>query len=317
MPADFVDRISKVELHCHSDGTIDPEMIRALTTLEDRREFADALAATYPVASIDQWMNVYSPVAKKFLNPMAERLPLVVMAHADRWRRQNVRYAELFVSTILMGIADMGAMIECFRNLRFQLDSMENGPKVNLLVCVGRGNRQKLANQVPRMLALSKLGLITGVALAGDEAACSVRELQDCFSELHDHGLGVEIHAGEFCGPESVRDALDFGRPHRLGHGVRAFEDPSIVDRLAETGTHVEFCPTSNVRLGVIRSVEELPIRQALEAGIEFSINTDDPGVFQCSLTSEFRLVAETFGLIEDDLGRISRNSLRAAFTSP
>ena len=238
------------------------------------------------------------------------------MAQADRWRRQNVQYAELFVSTILMGIADMGAMIECFRNMRFQLDSMENGPQVNLVVCVGRGSHQKLVNQVPRILALSKAGLITGVALAGDEAACSVRELADCFSELHDHGLGVEIHAGEFCGPDSVRDALDFGRPHRLGHGVRAFEDPSLVDRLAKEGTHVEFCPTSNLRLGVIQSIEELPIRQALDAGIPFSINTDDPGVFRCSLTSEVQLVAETFDLTEQDLDRISRDSLRAAFTS-
>jgi adenosine deaminase len=95
---------------------------------------------------------------------------------------------------------------------------------------------------------------------------------------------------------------------------VRAFEDPALVERLAKHQVHLEFCPTSNLRLGVIATIDQLPIRQALAAGIPFSINTDDPGVFQCSMTSELHLVQETFSLSEADLARIFQDSLRAAF---
>jgi adenosine deaminase len=315
MAADLIQALPKVELHCHSDGAVDPEMLRSLGGEErDFDELAAALEGAYPISSLERWATAYAPIIDKFLGPISARLPVVILAQAARWRRQNVQYAELFVSRALGGIADQGAMLEWFRMVRAQLDALAGNPRISLVVCVGRGSREKLAAQTPRILALARAGLVTGVALAGDELACPVRALEHFFAEFHAHGLGIEIHAGETGGPDSVRDALDFGRPHRLGHGVRAFEDPALVDRLVRERVHLEFCPTSNVRLGVVRAYEQLPIRAALRAGLEFSINTDDPGVFECSLTSELQTVTESFQLTPSELEKIFSWSLRAAF---
>jgi len=132
------------------------------------------------------------------------------------------------------------------------------------------------------------------------------------FDELHDLGLGIEVHAGEFAGAESVRAALRCARPHRLGHAIAAFSDQALVAEIAERDIHVEFCPSSNLALGVVRSLAEHPIGRARD--VAFSINTDDPGPFACSLTSELELAARTFGFDHADLERIFENTMRAAF---
>jgi adenosine deaminase len=311
---DVVDRSPKAELHCHCDGVVDPAMLRTLGTFEGEFEsLARALENAYPVNSMTRWLDGYDPVLSKFLSPLAARLRLVAVAQLERWRRQNVQYAELFVSGILGAVHDVGALMEWFRTLHAELNASPGSPRVNLVVCL---SRKKLAVHASRILELAKAGQITGVALAGDELECSVRELGELLHRMRDQGLGIEIHAGETGGPDSVCDALDFGSPDRIGHAVRAFEEPALVQRIVNAGVHVEFCPTSNLRLGVVRAIDQLPLRHALAAGVEFSINTDDPGVFQCSLTSELRLVQEVFGLEDSDLERIFHSSVRAAFDS-
>jgi adenosine deaminase len=138
--------------------------------------------------------------------------------------------------------------------------------------------------------------------------------LQNIFDLFRGLGLGIEIHAGEFAGPASVWDALQYGAPDRLGHAVAAFEDEALVQTLLERRIHIEFCPTSNLRLGVVRQIEQHPLGVARELGLEFSINTDDPGPFECSLTSEFELVQRTFGFTAGDFERVFQSALRAAF---
>jgi adenosine deaminase len=126
--------------------------------------------------------------------------------------------------------------------------------------------------------------------------------------------VGIEIHAGEWCGPESVRDALENGFPHRLGHAVSLFDDPRLPDLAGERGIHLELCPTSNVKTGSIARIEDHPVRRALDLGLSFSINTDDPGAFECSVASEYELVSRVFGFTDDDFRRVFDNSLAARF---
>ncbi len=189
--------------------------------------------------------------------------------------------------------------------------------QVEFVVCIGRGPPEKLERQFPRIAALRRADLICGVALAGAEADYAVRPLARYFDRFRDLGLGVEIHAGEFAGPESVWDALQYGKPTRLGHAVAAFHDEALVDTLGERGIHVEFCPTSNLRLGVVTAIEGHPLGMARDLGIEFSINTDDPGPFECSLNSEFDLVRRTFGFNASDFDKVFESSMRARFADP
>ena len=313
MTADLVSR-PKAELHCHSDGLLDPAMARTLDPTDQGASLADELARCYPIRSIGEWAEGYDRILDRFLEAEPKRLLGTILSQVERWRSQHAVYAELFVSRVTLGIQDEGALVEWFRTLRSLLDAGMVTPRVNLVACIGRGPSDRLARQSTRIGRLVKLGLITGVAYAGNELACSVKENRHHFDQFHEWGLGIEIHAGEVGGPESVRDALDFGHPGRLGHGVRAFEDEGLVDRLREESVHLEFCPTSNVRLGVVSSVADLPIRRALDAGVPFSINTDDPGVFGCSLTSEIMLVRDQFEITDQELDRVDRATMAAAF---
>ncbi len=312
-----VTRIEKAELHCHIDGLLDPAMLAELSA--DGHDFglsATALQARYPFDSISAWQRDYCEFIEPHLRPHAERLPLLLERHLRRLKGERVVYAEIFVSSLLFARGhDLGALVELFRELRQRADAAA-GPalEVALVVCIGRGPPAKLEKQFPRIVALHRQGLICGVALAGAEDRFPVRPLQPFFERFHDLGMGIEIHAGELAGPESVRDALEFGRPDRLGHGVAAFEDPALIESIGERRIHLEFCPTSNRRLGVVPHIADHPIRRAYELGLELSINTDDPGPFECSLTSEFELVRDTFHFDESDFARIFQSARKAAF---
>src|SRR5207247_481664 len=109
-------------------------------------------------------------------------------------------------------------------------------------------------------------------------------------------------------------DALEYGFPTRIGHGVAIFEDPRLLGRIQELGIHVEMCPTSNVKTGSVPNIEAHPVRLARDLDLSFSINTDDPGAFECSMNSEYELLEQLFGFQEDDFARVYANSLEARF---
>jgi adenosine deaminase len=111
-----------------------------------------------------------------------------------------------------------------------------------------------------------------------------------------------------------VWDALEHGFPDRIGHGTSLFRDPVLVRRFQEQGIHLEICPTSSLRTGSVERLEDHPVRLARELGLNFSISTDDPGLFECSMESEHQLLATTFRFQEADFRRLGENALGARF---
>ncbi len=303
-----------VELHCHADGLIDGPLLRGLVERgETYPVTAEQLAAIAPVRSREAWIETYGPLAATCMTPFERLLP-ILSAHTERLVAQKVRYAELMVSGLLDPGGDEGAAIERFRRVRQAVAGQRRqGLEVELLVAIGRGRPERVDRQASRILALAERGLIVGVAIAGDESACTIRSIAPVLRRLRDAGMGIEIHAGEFAGPESVWDALEYGEPDRIGHAVRAFEDPRLVEELRRREIHLEFCPSSNLCLGVVRDLAEHPIVRARELGMNFSVNTDDPGPFGCSMTSELVLL-EGLGFTASDFATIRANAWRSRF---
>ena len=124
----------------------------------------------------------------------------------------------------------------------------------------------------------------------------------------------MEIHAGEWRGPKSIWDALENGFPRRIGHGTAASEDPVLLDYLEKEQIHLEICPTSNLLLTKYRDIRKHPVKLFKERGLNFSINTDDPGNFGCSMASEYVLLERELGSSRQDFELIYKNSLDAAF---
>jgi adenosine deaminase len=237
----------KAELHCHVDGLLDPAMLDELARGGEHLAIERAaLAACHPVRSAPQWWDGYCALVDQALRPLDRWLPRMLELHLARLRTQNVLYTEILVSGLLFVRKGEAELVDFFTELAVRARAAA-GPdlRVELVICIGRGPPEKLARQVPRIAALRRAGLVRGVALAGREAEFPVRPLAPILAGFRDLGLGIEIHAGELAGADSVRDALRHGAPDRLGHAIAAFSDDAILAEIAERGIPSD--PAANV----------------------------------------------------------------------
>ena len=151
---------------------------------------------------------------------------------------------------------------------------------------------------------------VVAFGLAADEALYPPEPFAEAFGIARDAGLISAPHAGELAGPASVYGALDALGARRICHGVRALEDPALVERLAADEVVLDVCPTSNVMLAVVASIEEHPLVKLLDAGVRCSLNGDDPLLFGPGLLAEYELVRDTMGLADEQLAQLARSSL-------
>jgi adenosine deaminase len=140
---------------------------------------------------------------------------------------------------------------------------------------------------------------------------------EQVFEDARAFGLHTTAHAGEASGADSVRAAVEVLKAERIGHGIRAIEDPSLVSLLAERRIPLEVCPISNLCTGVVRSMPEHPIRRLFDAGVFFTINTDDPKMFGNSLVQEYQALMETFAFTETQVQELILAGIEASWLDP
>lgn len=155
---------------------------------------------------------------------------------------------------------------------------------------------------------------VVGFGMAGEERMFEPGDFVRAFAIAHEAGLGLTCHAGEWRGADEVRAALDAMPLRRIGHGVRAIEDPALVARIADEGIHLEVCPVSNVVLGVFPDYASHPLVRLLDAGVRLSLNSDDPPFFHTSIGNEYEVAAGAFGLDRARLAAIARMAIEDAF---
>lgn len=278
------------------------------------------MAARLPVRCWDHWKAEIDPLFAGPIEPVERFLPSLQL-HVESFVQQGVTHAELMVGGLVDPAWSPADVVERFRTFQRVADVASGGAvEISFIVPLHRRRDPALTEPIAeRLEAAARAGAITGIAICGRESAGPIGhpDWRPLLERIWDTGLGVEIHAGEFGGPESILDAVTHGRPDRLGHAVRAFEDENLVAELRDRDIHIEFCPSSNLRLGAIPSIEQLPIARARELGMNFSFNTDDPGPFECTMASERDLLARTFGFGTADFETIRVNALRSRFGTP
>jgi adenosine deaminase len=185
--------------------------------------------------------------------------------------------------------------------------------KVNLIGILSRTYGPDTAAKELSAL-LSQRQAITALDLAGDEAHFPADLFREHFRRARQAGWHITIHAGEIAGPESIWEALRGLGAERIGHALRAVEDPTLMDYLVEHKIGVESCLTSNVQTSCIAGYPDHPLRKFLESGILATINTDDPGISGIDLPYEYNLAAPKAGLTRQQIHQAQANALEVAF---
>lgn len=153
---------------------------------------------------------------------------------------------------------------------------------------------------------------VVGIGLAGDETY-PLRPFARVCDAAADAGLHLVHHAGEICGPPSIREAVTLGRAERLGHAIRALDDADLVAELRERAIPLEVCPSSNVALGLVGSLAAHPLPALRDAGLVVTVNTDIPAIVATSLTREYQHLRDTFGFGDDAVAGLARAGVDAS----
>lgn len=154
---------------------------------------------------------------------------------------------------------------------------------------------------------------VIGFGLSNDERRGFARDFDRAFAIAREGGLLAAPHGGELSGPASVRDCLDDLHAGRVGHGVRAAEDPVLLRRLASRGVTCEVCPASNVALGVYEKPEDVPLRTLFDAGVPMALGADDPLLFGARLADQYEIARTAHGFTDAELAELARQSVRGS----
>ena len=317
--AAFLLRMPKVELHVHLEGSIRPATLLHLAARHDVALPAGdeaGLREWFRFRDFEHFVEVYLTCSRCLRDP--EDFYLLATDFLAEQARQNVVYSEAHftISTHLANGADggevMDALDEAMRDGEQRL-----GVRLRLIPDIVRNVGPEAADLTLDWALAGRRHGVVALGLSGSEARFASAPYAEHFRTAEQAGLHRVAHAGEHAGPESIRDALDAARAERIGHGVRAVEDPALVDELARLGVPLEVCPTSNVCLGVVPSLEEHPFDRLRRAGVRVSVNSDDPPLFDTTLTDEYLGLHRAFGYDAGELAGLSLAALRHAFLDP
>jgi adenosine deaminase/aminodeoxyfutalosine deaminase len=304
--ADFLREMPKAELHLHLEGSVAPETLHELdpgTPLNECR-------AIYEYADFDAFLKAFGAVGKRLRGP--EDYGLVTRRLLEQLATENVRYAEITLAAgvVLWKGHEFGPIFDAVRQA-----ARGSSVEVRWIIDAVRQFGVEHAMRVAE-LAVERVGQdVVAFGIGGSEESGPAEWFTEVFAFAKSAGLRLTAHAGESMGPESIWAALRLGA-ERIGHGIAAAQDPTLIRHLRENDIPLEICITSNLVTGVVKRLEEHPVRQLFDAGVPIVLNTDDPAMFRCSLTGEYGLAAQTFGFTEPELRTIAANGFRYAFGS-
>jgi len=309
-----------IELHRHLDGNV-----RLATILDLGREHNLPLPAwdleglrphvqvTVPQPGVMAFIAKFEWLTVAMVNYDACRR--IAYENVEDAKREGMNYIELRFSPWFMAedhSLDPAGVTEAVVE-GIQAGRRDFSMKVNLIGILSRTYGPVTAAQELRALS-SQREHIVALDLAGDEANFPGELFREHFRTARDNGWHVTVHAGESAGAESIWQAIRELGAERIGHALRAVDDPTLMDYMAEQRIGVESCLTSNVQTSCVPDYPSHPLKTFLEHGIHATINSDDPGISGIDLHHEYEVAAPNAGLTQAQIRQAQANALETAF---
>ncbi|MET9642332.1 adenosine deaminase [Streptomyces syringium] len=310
--------LPKAHLHLHFTGSMRPS---TLIELADKYgvHLPEALSGGEPprLRATDErgwfrFQRLYDIARSCLRSP--DDIRRLVREAAEEDVRDGSRWLEIQVDPTSYA-PRLGGLIPALEIILDAVDSAsrETGLGMRVLVAANRMKHPLDARTLARLAVRYADRGVVGFGLSNDERRGLARDFDRAFEIAREGGLLAAPHGGELSGPSSVRDCLDDLHAGRVGHGVRAAEDPRLLRKLAERGVTCEVCPSSNVALGVYEKPGDVPLRTLYEAGVPIALGADDPLLFGSRLAAQYELAREHHGFTDAELAELARQSVRGS----
>ncbi|MCD6091350.1 MAG: adenosine deaminase [Bacteroidales bacterium] len=317
LPLKLVEQVKympKIELHVHLEGATQAEVFY---------ELAQKNKIDFGVSSLEEWqsffafkdfghfLRVYTLAITALKEP--EDYTFIITEFYRQQAEQNIVYSEAFISaSFIIQKFETYAILKAIEK-GIKQGSEKYGVKINFIPDISRELVNTQMAVVDFVIEGNKRGLFIGLGIGGPESGFPPELFAKAFEKVRKAEIHIVAHAGETEGAKSVWGALKILGAERIGHGIRSLEDPELIQYLVKKQITLEVSPTSNYALGIVKSDEIHPIRKLLEAGVNCTINSDDPAMFSTSLSKEyFLLLKQGFNCFE--LYQMNINALKSSF---
>lgn len=307
--------LPKVELHLHLDCCLSFDVVSKLRPGITREEYDNKFIGPSKYKDLADFLKVIDNSLE--LMQTKKGLRLVTEDLFQQLKQDNVIYAEIRFAPLLhlrqgLTAEKVVGMVEEAVSSSVE----ETGIEARVILCTLRHYTEEQSMATVRLVEKFQ-GRRTRVAaldIGADEAGFPLDAHIPAFQYARQRQIPYTAHAGEAKGPESVWETLEYLNPSRIGHGVRAIEDPELVEELKKRNIHLEVCPSCNVQIDVFDSYKNHPIDGLYNAGLSVGINTDTRTITNISLSDEYQRLHRVFGWGVEHFFRCSRNALEASF---
>jgi adenosine deaminase len=316
--SDVYDRLPKVELHCHLEGTIAPATVAELASKNGHRLPVPRIEDLYSYDSLNGFLEIFWFVQEMLVTPEDwERAAYESVVQAAP---HGLRYRETFFTPArhLASGQDLGGIIE---GITRGLEAAEAEAGVRCLaICdmdraYGGAAGLELVERLAELRRAGRADRVIGLGMDSTELGVDPRDYAAAFELARSAGLRRTAHAGEDTGPDNIETALAALGVERIDHGLSILQDPELTARVSDEHVPLNVCPNSNVLIAnKVPSLAEHPFRRMREAGLLATLNTDDPAMTDLDLGKEYRSVAEALDLSFDDMAAVALDGVEAAW---
>ncbi|MCC6275319.1 MAG: adenosine deaminase [Leptospiraceae bacterium] len=284
----FIRALPKTEIHLHLEACVNKHTLKDLLKKNNIQVTDEEFEKKFNFSDLNGFIQLFFFIQSAVKSP--EDFSYMISSLAEYLRANNIVYAEVFFapSKFIQNGLDFEEMIEALVKKIRQI-KLEDGTEIRILVDVSRsfGNANAM-NNLNRVLKI-KHDEVIGIGLGGPELLGPAKDYADVFKLARESGLRTVAHAGEDEAPWSIWDTVSILQAERIGHGTSAIQDPELVKYLKEKKIPIEICITSNIFTGkYVRKEQNHPVRYYYDQGLVTAINTDDPEIFNVSLTYEY-----------------------------